>query len=793
MRKLLGNSMTMIAAAMAVVFAREAQSAGVLRMTPRGVSFASGDLSIDLDANDRFSTPVLRFFPAAAEIPLSNPRVERDGERRLRLTYIVETPGGGIEVERDVRIEEGSPPFSSLIETFRIAFDSPIATDMEIERPFRLAQPAAAAILPLQNGWARTIALTPEGTSAEYRLGNPMAGKETPALALPLVEIVAPLSPPARCALMSDPTFATLFALRAASDGANGSLRYRYAGSRVPLRGTETRTFGVRLGRDADPKTGFDAALDAFFALLLADVPPGPRWLHDIAMVDYDFLSDDGKGWDRDVRLLGEWLAPSERRRVALCLHGWYDALGAYAYDAAAGKIKDEWVAFARTRKVKFTQDEIRRRIRVARDLGFRALLYFADGLAADSGVPGYRDDWAYRDAKGQKISGWQGPDTFGMTFLRNPAHPEVFRWYLGYMDALLAAFGRDVDGFVWDETFHARIGQIAAAPEPAYCDRAMMALVKALTARVETFDPERVFLASDCIGIFGWTDVPGYGMVADGTYQDTHANPVAWSYGLFPNWKNTLWSCNWGAMSSFHFTRWGVETFGVPVAISNGWGDDRGPSEWTAAERQAVLDLFRKRCAAGPRIRYLLTDPEIVLGSAPNRPSPGDPLPAPAAGEVNWAASARGSRAIASSEERIGGARWPASGLIDGVRDDTGWGAGHGWASARGEPLPQSVEIDFGAVRTIARFIVIAYEKEKSEETASKWAVSDYSIEAWDAASGAWKAAVEEARGRAVKVRVHPLEAPIRTNRFRITIRRVAPLDGQARLLQIEAWGPEG
>ena len=109
-------------------------------------------------------------------------------------------------------------------------------------------------------------------------------------------------------------------------------------------------------------------------------------------------------------------------------------------------------------------------------------------------------------------------------------------------------------------------------------------------------FDPQKVFLASDCIGVFGWNDVPGYAMVADGTYQDTHCDSVAWSYGLFPNWRNTLWSCNWADITGFHLTRWGVRTFGVPVAISNGWGDDCGPSEWSPRQRDAFLRLFRER-----------------------------------------------------------------------------------------------------------------------------------------------------------------------------------------------------
>ena len=54
-----------------------------------------------------------------------------------------------------------------------------------------------------------------------------------------------------------------------------------------------------------------------------------------------------------------------------------------------------------------------------------------------------------------------------------------------------------------------------------------MMALVKALTRQVHAFDPEQVFLASDCTGAYGWNHVPGYAMMADGTYQDSHCDSV--------------------------------------------------------------------------------------------------------------------------------------------------------------------------------------------------------------------------------------------------------------------------
>ncbi len=304
-------------------------------------------------------------------------------------------------------------------------------------------------------------------------------------------------------------------------------------------------------------------------------------------------------------------------------------------------------------------------------------------------------------------------------------------------------------------------------------------------------FDPQKVFLASDCIGVFGWNDVPGYAMVADGTYQDTHCDSVAWSYGLFPNWRNTLWSCNWSDVTDFHLTRWGVRTFGVPVAISNGWGDDCGPSEWSPRQRDAFLRLFRERlkteaaaCASSS------DDPSKLTSHAPDHPVQGDTIPEPAAGEVNWALAANGSHATASSQDTSGGAAWPASGVIDGRRDDAGWGAGHGWASKGGEPLPQWLEVDFGQERPVHRFVVINYQKDNSPETAGKWGVRNYTIEAWDKRKQKWKPLLAEACDFPGKVRVHQLPQPVRTDRFRIVVTEVAPLDGQARLLQVEAWG---
>jgi hypothetical protein len=124
--------------------------------------------------------------------------------------------------------------------------------------------------------------------------------------------------------------------------------------------------------------------------------------------------------------------------------------------------------------------------------------------------------------------------------------------WYGRYLKALLAAFGSEIDGVVWDETHYVKLGWIAAKPEPAYCDRAMMDLLAGLRRQMKAADPQKVFLASDCVGPDepGWGNV-NYAMVADGTYQDSWCRPACWSYGFFPNWRNSYWSCIWAAQSN--------------------------------------------------------------------------------------------------------------------------------------------------------------------------------------------------------------------------------------------------
>ena len=115
-------------------------------------------------------------------------------------------------------------------------------------------------------------------------------------------------------------------------------------------------------------------------------------------------------------------------------------------------------------------------------------------GCLQDTGTPDYRPQWDLVNLEGrQDAAAGPGRTPGAQTFARNPAHPEVRQWYHDYLAALLRSFGPVVDGFVWDETFYVRAGTIALQPQPAYCDRAMMQLVKSLTAQVRAADPQKV------------------------------------------------------------------------------------------------------------------------------------------------------------------------------------------------------------------------------------------------------------------------------------------------------------
>lgn len=441
--------------------------------------------------------------------------------------------------------------------------------------------------LPLKNGVGARLGTAME---AAYKFAGPPPPGDI-ALAIPMVSALAPPLTE-RCTIVTDPYYSTVFR--------RDAVEWTYSRT-VGLEDNSEKRFLSAVLHQGDP----DVALRQFFDVALEDVPPGPEWLHEIAMVDYDFLGNGGRGWFHDIDALESVIAREDRHKVLLCCHGWYDYVGRYCYDAAKGTLDREWTAFANAPNVKnkspqavplpMSLDKVRKRLAYAKSRGFRVGLYFGDGLNAGDGLAD-----VYRPDRVLFWGGWQGPDTNGKTYCQNPLHPDVRAFFKGYLDALLREFGPYIDALPWDETFHVDSGSLGSEKYPGYADRAMMTLVRDLTSRVHDHNGKTgrqiAFLASDCIGILGWVNKAPYALVADGTFQDSRCLPIGWSYGIFPNYRNVLWSCNWEPEARFDYTEFGVRNYQAPVAIANGDESDQGLANMPPRMKKKIIDLFNWR-----------------------------------------------------------------------------------------------------------------------------------------------------------------------------------------------------
>lgn len=476
--------------------------------------------------------------------------------------------------------------------------------DLTVRLPLGLSSDPEGFLLPGQQGdWIR---LDP-GRGAKFRSAGE-ADSQGDRIALPVITYTN-ASPASRVSVYSD----AFFSAHIDREG----FRWTYPATTGLENGRETRIMDLVI-HAGDPST----AIAAFYSGILPDVPAGPAWLHEIAMVNYDYLSDGGQGWFRDIDALVREIMPEDRHRIFLCLHGWYDFLGRYCFDFNSRQLDAKWTAFSNApvipkflkgagadgrelnvgfpnaQSLSLTPEDITRRLKYARSRGFRVGLYFADGLAAGEGLP---------DFHSRRVlywGGWLGPDTQGRTYIQNPLLPEVREFYIRYLDALLEQFGSDMDALVWDETFHVPAGTRVEGPHRGYPDRAMLLLADQLRHRIDEYNRPRkreiALLVSDCAGI-AKPEGPPTALFGHGTYQDSSFRPEAWKPAIFPNFRNVVWSCCWWPFTWWNWVEQGVEEFGAPVPLSNGWGDDTGFSEMTESQRRAVLELFHARKNQAP------------------------------------------------------------------------------------------------------------------------------------------------------------------------------------------------
>lgn len=520
--------------------------------------------------------------------------------------------GGSLPLDISYTVELRSMPDGSCLFVQRIAWKSrgrySAAIQLNLPRNVRLPGAGRSSLAPARDGVARRSPIPDRGSGAFlYRMGGGEPDADAQRLAIPLLS-ESSTSGELRLTVTSDAGYSTVFQLAGAdSPGRFGWVHTTGSGAGEAVQ----RTFYTLIHKGSDRR-----ALSAIYDGPLAAVPPGPEWLHHVNLVGYDYLSKAGQGWFADVDALSKLLEPAERARAVVTIHGWYDYVGRYAFNPKTGVLDRRWTAFYnvrhpqfvahatgprsktathwgwrkifdRLRPVEMSLDDLHRRMRYARERGFRCLLYFADGLNSGDEVAG-----VHEPEKVLAHGGWIGPETAGKTYVQNPLHPGVRAFYRDYLQALLAEFGKDIDGFVWDETFHVKAGNTGTERHPGYADAAMMSLVGELREATERYDKRLAFLASDNVGTNYETP---YALMAHGTYQDSMCGQGYWPYGLFPNLRNSLWSCNW-----YHQTTWkrnedAVAWYQIPVAVSNGYGDDTGPSDMNTGQAERMMALFRR------------------------------------------------------------------------------------------------------------------------------------------------------------------------------------------------------
>jgi hypothetical protein len=80
----------------------------------------------------------------------------------------------------------------------------------------------------------------------------------------------------------------------------------------------------------------------------------------------------------------------------------------------------------------------------------------------------------------------------------------------------------------------------------------------------------------------------------------------------MFANYRNCLWSCNWGPVRRARENQVAAEKYGLPQGLSAGYassayGDDRGPSRMPPQLFDAVLKRFTKNVVSNrERLRCL-------------------------------------------------------------------------------------------------------------------------------------------------------------------------------------------
>ena len=195
-----------------------------------------------------------------------------------------------------------------LIGRMDLAFREAVTANLELVWAFDVSgNPARQMGLPERNGYFKLWPVLPGvGGAGRFDLGNAAEGPVAcSALGMPVVGLVfedkesGGTPQPLQLSVAADPYCGSYIQAQPTAAGTQVTVRTTYRGSIVPVR-SERRTLALEFHRN-----GADGTLRSFYRTI-PEIEPGAPWTQGIHLVYYDYLSQKGEGWFKDLKALAD-------------------------------------------------------------------------------------------------------------------------------------------------------------------------------------------------------------------------------------------------------------------------------------------------------------------------------------------------------------------------------------------------------------------------------------------------------------------------------------------------------
>jgi hypothetical protein len=140
--------------------------------------------------------------------------------------------------------------------------------------------------------------------------------------------------------------------------------------------------------------------------------------------------------------------------------------------------------------------------------------------------------------------------------------------------------------------------------------------------------------------------------------------------------------------------------------------------------------------------------------------------------------------RPVTASSQHTG-ANYPACSIVDGDRSAGSWAGGNGWNDATYKTWPDSVDIDLGGPKQVARLDLYTLDTERYP--ASLAGLRDWDVQA--RVGGAWQT-VARVRGNTAGVRRSEFQ-PVTADAVRIVTLASNGAGDFSRIIEAEVYGP--